>query len=166
MWLEKVAITILGVRISPFVGALGITLTAACGGSNGQSSEAETSRLRDRPPAATVVEESAPRGGPVPPALRATWLFRSDTGPIRLQLSDDRYIISAGGSAQGDVVVRGNVISFYNSNAPSCPLRFPEGVGRYRLTVTSETLHLTPFGKDPCGGRAPALANVTFERAE
>jgi hypothetical protein len=87
-----------------------------------------------------------------------------DPAPVRLYLYEDRYAISAGGSAQGRIVVNGDEIAFFNSNAPSCPLRLPEGVGRYRWRLTGDKLHLTEIGNDPCV-RATHLAGATYLRS-
>jgi hypothetical protein len=156
------------VRISPAIGMLAIPALAACGGSNSQSSEPETTGATSQngPAATTVEEESAqgPQGGPAPPELQGTWLFRSDTGPLRLYLREDGYAISAGGSVQGDIVVDGDEIAFFNSNGPSCPPDPLPDVGCYRWRVTGEKLHLRAIGEDPCRGRTSALANRTFVR--
>jgi hypothetical protein len=91
-------------------------------------------------------------------------LFRSDAGPLPLYLREDGYTISAGGSVQGDIVVDGDEIAFFNSNGPSCPPDPPD-VGRYRWRVTGEKLHLRAIGEDPFSGRTSVLANRTFVRA-
>jgi hypothetical protein len=152
----------------PTIGALAITGLAACGGSHSQRSEAETTAATSQngPAATTVVEETAqpPPGGLAPPELQGTWLFRSDAGPIRLYVREDRYAISAGGSAQGEIVVDGDEIAFFNSNGASCPPDPLPDVGRYRWRVTGQKLHLRAIGEDPCSGRAAAVANTTFER--
>ena len=156
-------------RISPAIGMLAITALAACGGCNSQSSEPETTGATSQngPATTTVEEESAqrPQGGPAPSELQGTWLFRSDAGPLRLYVREDGYTISAGDSVQGDIVVDGDEIAFFNSNGGSCPPDPLPDVGRYRWRVTGEKLHLRSIGEDACSGRASALANTTFVRA-
>lgn len=154
-------------RVWSAIGTLAVMALAACGGSDSQPSEAAaTGATSQTGPAATaVVEETAqpPPGGPAPPELQGTWLFRSESlGPVRLNITEDRYAVSAGGrSTQGDLVVDGDEIAFFNSNV--CPLELPEGIGRYRWSITDEKLRLKLLGKDPCSGRE-RWVNSAFER--
>jgi hypothetical protein len=134
----------------------------ACSSSEGSASGSATA---SRSAPSTVGGETAPQGGPAPSELQGTWLFRSDAGPLRLYLREDGYTISEGGGVQGDIVVDGDEIAFFNSNGPSCPPDPLPDVGRYRWRVTGEKLHLRAIGEDACSGRASALANRTFVRA-
>jgi hypothetical protein len=85
-----------------------------------------------------------------------------EPGPVRLYITEDRYTISAGGRyAQGDLVVDGDEIAFFNSNV--CPLELPKDVGRYRWSITDEKLRLKLLGKDLCSGRE-RWVNSAFER--
>lgn len=78
-------------------------------------------------------------------------------------ISERRAYVSRGGvAAQGDIVVNGDEIAFFNSAV--CGLMLPEGVGRYRWRVRDKMLHLKPIGKDPCGGRITVFADATYER--
>jgi hypothetical protein len=90
----------------------------------------------------------------------------SDYGgaPARLYIREDRYAVSAGGSAQGDIVVDGDVIAFFNSNGASCPPDPLEDVGRYRWTISDQKLRLKLLAKDPCSGRVAVLTSAPFER--
>jgi hypothetical protein len=88
------------VRVWSAIGTLAVMALAACDGADSQPSEtAATGATSQTGPAATaVVEETAqpPPGGPRPPELQGTWLFRSEgLGPVRLYISEDRYAISA-----------------------------------------------------------------------
>jgi hypothetical protein len=81
-----------------------------------------------------------------------------------LHISEDRYAISAGGRyAQGDLVVDGDEIAFFNSNA--CPLELPDGVGSYGWRISGEKLHLSPIEEDSCPERTSIVADRPFERA-
>jgi hypothetical protein len=85
-------------------------------------------------------------------------------GPTRLYIREDGYAVSAGGSAQGDIVVDGDVIAFFNSNGASCPPDPLDDVGRYKWRIRGAELHLKLLGKDPCGGRVSVLTNGAFRR--
>jgi hypothetical protein len=50
---------------------------------------------------------------------------------------------------RGNVVVTGDEIDFFNGDI--CGLQLPDGVGRYRWTLASGTLHLVSITTDPCG---------------
>ena len=139
----------------------------ACGGSNGLvSGETGASTTQEASSATTTAGETAqrPAGGPAPPELQGTWLSEYGGAPARLYIREDRYAISAGGSAQGDIVVNGDVIAFFNSNGASCPPDPLKDVGRYRWTISHQKLRLKLLGKDPCSGRVPVLTNAPFER--
>jgi hypothetical protein len=85
-------------------------------------------------------------------------------GPDPVYVREDQYVISAGGSAQGDIGVDGDEVAFFNSNGASCPPDPLPDIGRYRWRVTGQKLHLRAIGEDPCSGRAAAVANTTLER--
>jgi hypothetical protein len=84
--------------------------------------------------------------------------------PARLYIKEDGYAVSAGGSAQGSIVVDGDVIAFFDSNGASCPRDPLPDVGRYRWTISDRKLHLKLVGKDPCSGRVSLLTGGPFER--
>ena len=85
-------------------------------------------------------------------------------GPARLYIRKDGYAISAGGSAQGGIVVDGPVIAFFNSNGASCPPDPLDDVGRYKWGISDGKLSLNLLGDDPCGGRISVLTNGAFKR--
>jgi len=147
--------------------ALTISALTACGGSDGQrSAESSPSTTRAGSAATTVAGETGqrPPGGPAPPELQGTWLTTYLGGPARLYIREDGYAVSAGGSAQGDIVVAGNVIAFFNSNGSSCPPAPLDDVGRYKWRISNAELRLKLLGKDPCGGRVSLLTNGAFRR--
>jgi hypothetical protein len=88
-----------------------------------------------------------PPGGPAPLKLQRTWLTKYLGGPARLYIGQDGYAISAGGSAQGDVVVDGPVIAFCNSNGASCPPDPLDDVGRYKWKISDARLRLKLLGR-------------------
>jgi hypothetical protein len=158
---------ILRLRVWAVIVVLAAAGLTACGGSESPTSDAgtlgTTSPSQSTAPSATQTTETLP-GGPAPAELQGMWLLISDTseGPNRLYITERRYTVSAGASHQGDLVVNGNEIAFFNSFA--CGFTLPEGVGRYRWRVEGKRLHLDPIGKEPCSGRATFLADATYER--
>ena len=144
--------------------ALAVTACPGCGGSDGAvSGGTGASTTQEGSPATTVAEETGerPDGGPAPRELQGTWLFRSDAGSTRLYLREDRYIVS---EVQGDIVVDGNEIAFFNSNGESCPPDPLDDAGHYRWTISNQKLRLKLLGKDPCSGRVAILTSGPFER--
>ena len=140
--------------------ALTVTASTACGGSDATvSGETGAAPSQEASPATTVAEETGerPSGDPAPAELQGTWLFRSDAGPTHLSLREDRYILA---DEQGDIVVDGDVIAFFNSNGVICP---PD-IGRYRWAISDQKLRLKLLGKDPCGLRGSILTSGPFER--
>ena len=165
-------ITIAALRAWPIIGAFIVAAWAvpaftACGGSDGPlSAETGASTTRQASPATTVAGETArrPAGGPAPLELQGTWLSHYAGAPARLYIKEDGYAVSAGGSAQGSIVVDGDVIAFFDSNGASCPRDPLPDVGRYRWTISDRKLRLKLLGKDPCSGRVPLLTGAPFER--
>jgi hypothetical protein len=156
-----------GIGATLVLTALTVTALTACGGAEGQRSAATSaSTARDGSPAPTVGGETGerPPGGPAPPELRGTWFATYLGGPARLYIREDGYAISAGGSGQGDFVVDGPIIAFFNSNGSSCPPDPLDDVGRYRWKISNAKLRLRLVGKDPCGGRVSVLTSGPFER--
>jgi hypothetical protein len=140
--------------------ALLVSLAGACGGGESMPSAQPTS-------ARTTAETGQrPPGGPAPPELQGTWLSHYAGAPARLYIRRDAYAVSAGVAVQGDVVVDGHVIAFFNSNGGSCPPDPLDDLGRYRWTISHEQLRLKLLGKDPCSGRASFFTNAAFEKAE
>jgi hypothetical protein len=142
--------------------ALTVTASTACGGSDGGvSGETGAAPSQQASPATTLAEETGerPSGGPAPAELQGSWLFRSDAGPVHLTLSDDRYILA---DEQGEIVVDGDVIAFFNSNGVICR---PNDIGRYRWAISDQELRLKLLGKDPCGLRVSILTSGPFKRA-
>lgn len=64
--------------------------------------------------------------------------------------------VGANPPGQGDVVVNNDEIDFFNGvqgtggTTDLCGLHLPEGVGRYKWTLTGGVLHLVPLNQDPC----------------
>jgi hypothetical protein len=142
--------------------ALTVAAATACGGSDGEvSGETGASTTEEALPGTTVAEETGerPSGGPAPAELQGTWLTKYLGGPARLYIREDGYAVSAGDSAQGDIVVDGRVIAFFNSNSASCPPEPLNDIGRYQWTISDQKLRLKLLGKDPCGGRVSVLTN-------
>jgi hypothetical protein len=68
------------------------------------------------------------------------------------------------GGGNGDIVVNGNEIDFFNVG--QCGLLLPEGVGRYQWGLRGATLHFAPLNSDPCPVRHDHFANQNFIRNE
>ena len=99
-----------------------------------------------------------------------------------MRLSGNTY---AFGQSNGNVVVNGNEIAFFNgsgcagdafmilSTSPGlgslrspnngCPISLPGGVGRYSWTVSGTEAHFEALSPDPCG-RSDLLAGVTWTK--
>jgi len=114
----------------------------------------------------TVVTDTTqqPPGGTPPAELQGTWLTDSGGGPLRLYIRGDRYTLASVASAQGDVVVDGSVVAFFNQSGASCPPDPQDDVGRYKWNISDGKLRLKLLGKDPCSPRVSDLTNAPFER--
>jgi hypothetical protein len=134
-------------------------LASSCGGS--------TAAANVPAPSAAA---GTPRGGPVPAELLGDWFMPpAAVEPVSgvpcpspatvancfFQLTlmattyHQAYTASGGTQAagQGNVVVSGNEIDFFNGLI--CGLKLPDGVGRYTWTITAGVLHFTLIS-DPC----------------
>jgi hypothetical protein len=107
-------------------------------------------------PSASPAAESWPAGGPVPPELSGVWRLGTSAGTMRL--SGNTY---AFGQSNGNVVVNGNEIAFFNGSG--CGMALPGGIGRYSWTLSGKDVHFVSLAPDPCG-RADLLADVTWTR--
>jgi hypothetical protein len=110
--------------------------------------------------------ENVPSGGPAPTRLQGQWLLISKSGHtfknrFELVIRDRQYGFPVG-LVRGQVVAHGVEVDFYNEDL--CDLPFPEGVGRYRWTVTGKLLHLDRIEKDPCATRRGVLDDATYRR--
>ena len=108
--------------------------------------------------------DAAPSRRTPPEELQGTWLPDFGGGAARLYIRGDRYAVSAGGSAQGDVVVDGAVIAFFNANGASCPPDPIDDVGRYRWKISDGKLRLKLLGDDSCAARISVMTDEPFER--
>jgi Fibronectin type III domain len=64
-------------------------------------------------------------------------------------------------AGSGDVIVNHTEIDFFNGGV--CGLPLPDGVGRYKWTLTGGVLHFTPLNQDPCD-RPVFLVHHSFYR--
>jgi len=122
---------------------------------------------------------SPPPGGPVPAALQGNWFLppaayialNGSATPcpsrptaancffeLTLMATTYQEAYSAKGgkqqAGQGDVVVDNNEIDFFNGVL--CGRHLPDGVGRYRWTLTRGVLYLTLIS-DPCPRPGPLV---------
>ena len=102
--------------------AIGVAVLPGCGGGEsptvaGPTTTGSAAGSAEGPTTTTAGQATQrPPGGTPPEELQGTWLTDFGGGPARLYIRGDRYAVSAGGSAQGDVVVDGAVIAFFNAN--------------------------------------------------
>jgi hypothetical protein len=148
-----------------------VLLASACGQS--------TQTANVRPPSAA---SGTPHGSPVPAQLIGDWLMPATEAkalaggscPTPLAISTCMFKLTfttttynwttniAGFSGGGgDVVVNGTEMDFFNGQA--CGMRPPEGIGRYRWTLTAGVLSFALLNQDPCP-RTPWLDNQTYSR--
>lgn len=106
-----------------------------------------------------------PAGGPAPAALIGQWVPTTD--PRTIGGAPQRLVIRAtswiDGAVHGDLVVNGDEIDFYNSDY--CHLRLPDGVGRYRWSITADLLTLTLLAPDPCRPGGGGMTADPFRKA-
>ena len=146
---------------------IGLSLLAiACAADTTGSGEGSPAAGSAESPTQTAANETTqrPPGDPPPAELQGTWLTDMGGAPGRLYIRGDRYAVSAGGSVQGDVVVDGNVIAFFDANGASCPPDPADDVGRYKRKISDGKLRMKLLGDDPCSGRVSIMANGPFER--
>jgi hypothetical protein len=106
-----------------------------------------TSTAATTPPTSSPSPSGTPPpGGPAPLQLIGTWLEVSPTAGLTLTLTTSHYAFEEG---QGDIVVHGNEIDFFNGTA--CGLQLPQGIGRYTWRLNGTTLTFTAIAVDPCG---------------
>ena len=125
----------------------------ACGG--GSSSPSEEAAGTGPESTTTAAPEH-----PLPVELQGTWFLSTATAtdPVRLYLRETSYALPLGHS--GTVEAEGDVLTF----TAGCAGTEFVGVGRYRWTLETDTLHLDMIGNDPCSGRRSILDDVTYER--
>jgi hypothetical protein len=160
---------------SPLIAALlGIafaSLSSSCGGSTPSATVSTPSAVATPTTAASppTPAGSPPPGGAVPAKLLGNWFIppavviaaegasNCPSPPtvqncfIQLNLTATEYHVSLTQSptGSGNVVVNKDEIDFFNGG--NCGLQLPEGVGRYKWTLTSGVLHLARLNQDPCG---------------
>jgi hypothetical protein len=142
-------------------GALTLTVAvalAACGGATPALSTPTSSPVvvSSASPSASLVAAPWPSGEPVPQDLAGVWRLGTSAGTMRL--SGNTY---AFGQSNGNVVVNGNEIDFFNGTG--CGLALPDGVGRYSWTLSGREVHFVALAPDPCG-RSDLLNDVTWRR--
>jgi hypothetical protein len=151
--------------IAAMLGLAIVVLASSCGQSTSSSTVPTPSVASSPTPAA-----SPPPGGPVPAQLLGDWFlppaavldlgYTCPSNPndlncfAKLTFTATTYqavqhAIGANPPGQGDVVVNNDEIDFFNG--VQCGLHLPDGVGRFKWTLTSGVLHLVPLNQDPCG---------------
>jgi hypothetical protein len=158
--------------IAALLAIIFVLLYSSCGQSTSSANQPTPSAATSPIPAA-----SPPPGGPAPAQLLGKWLLRTSNpkpeiglinGKVQLTLTAMTFHFlaidnSAFGmtGAPGDVVVNNTEIDFFSGDM--CGLQLPNGVGRYKWTLTAGLLHFTPLNQDPCS-RADYLANQSYSR--
>jgi hypothetical protein len=149
-----------------------VFLASSCGQSSSSAMPPTPSPAASPTPAA-----SPPPGGPVPAPLLGVWILNTPNpdpglaldgiinGKEQLTLTATTYRVEPVNNNPsprmpdaGAVVVNNTEIDFFSetSGQPLCHLQLPDGVGRYKWTLTGTVLHFAPltvtgyFG-DPCG---------------
>ena len=136
---------------------LAAAMVAGCGGAGGSaSSPAITPAAPTSASTSSPAAEPWPRGDPVPPELAGNWRLAHGAGSLRL--SGNTY---AFGQSNGNVVVNGNEILFFNGSGCGMPL--PSGIGWYSWTLSDREVHFVALARDPCA-RGDLLADVTWVR--
>jgi hypothetical protein len=141
-----------------------VFLASSCG----QSTSSATVPTPHAAPSPTPAA-SPPPGGPVPAELLGDWFlppaavldigYTCPSHPNDLNCFADLtftattyqvvfHAIAASPPGHGDVVVNNDEIDFFNG--VQCGLQLPDGVGRFKWTLTSGVLHLVPLNQDPC----------------
>ena len=139
---------------------LAILVLGGCGGGGAPASSAAgataatVTSFPSLSPSASA--EPWPSGGPVPTELSGVWRLGTSAGTMRL--AGNTY---AFGQSNGNVVVNGTEIAFFNGSG--CGISLPGGVGRYSWTVSGSEAHFEALSPDPCG-RSDLLAGVTWTK--
>jgi hypothetical protein len=131
-------------------GAAAIVLLALGIGLSVLYSRSQASPARHSVPI-TSPTPAPPPGGPAPAELRGQW--RPPDGSAHLFIQPNGWVW---GDANGEFVVLGDEIDFYNGKY--CGIRLPGGVGRYRWTISGGLLRFTPLAPDPCADRPSTFA--------
>jgi len=139
---------------------LAVLIVGGCGGAStpATSPAATTAAMVTSSPAPSpsVATEPWPSGGPVPTELSGVWRLGTSAGTMRL--SGNTY---AFGQSNGNVVVNGTEIAFFNGSG--CGISLPGGVGRYSWAVSGSEVSFVALAPDPCG-RSDLLAGVTWTK--
>ncbi len=125
---------------------------AACGSPNAYIPSAAPSTSAVASVATqTFAVQSWPPGGPLPAELVGTWrpVDPALVGDLTFTPPNQYVFATPAESSGGNVVVSGTEIAFFNGAL--CGLRLPEGVGRYRWTISGGELRFEPLNSDPCG---------------
>ena len=100
----------------------------------------------------------------MPSSLAGTWYHPLHATQVNLSSNEYRVVqTDPANHAEGEVVVNGDEIDFFNGSG--CGLALPDGIGRYRWTLQgSGSVHFTALNHDRCG-RVDILENATWTRA-
>ena len=140
---------------------LAVMIVGACGGTGTPGTSpvttSEAAATATTPmPSPSASAEPWPSGGPVPTELSGVWRLGTSAGTMRL--SGNTY---AFGQSNGNVVVNGSEILFFNGSG--CPMPLPGGIGRYSWNLSGREVTFAALSPDPCG-RSDLLAGVTWSR--
>jgi hypothetical protein len=154
-------------RIAALLGLMFVLLVSGCG-------QSTSSATRPTPSGAA----SPPPGGPVPAQLLGDWFLppaiviavegnSACRLLLQLTLTTTTYQLTHDPvcgvfSSSGDVVVNNTEMDFFSADV--CGLKLPDGVGRYRWTLTGGLLNFIPLNQDPCPRGASWLANRSYSR--
>jgi hypothetical protein len=153
-------------RIAALLGLMFVLLVSGCG-------QSTSSATRPTPSGAA----SPPPGGSVPAQLLGDWFLppaiviavegNSACRLLQLTLTTTTYQLTHDPvcgvfSSSGDVVVNNTEMDFFSADV--CGLKLPDGVGRYRWTLTGGLLNFIPLNQDPCPRGASWLANRSYSR--
>ena len=148
-----------------------VSLSSSCGQSTPSATRSTPSAALSPTPAA-----SPPPGGPVPAQLLGNWLLPraaviaiahvTPNVPLTLTLEATTYHLRGifpptDYTVSGSVVVNNSEIDFFNEDL--CGYQLPDGVGRYKWTLTGGVLHFTLLNQDLCG-RTDYLGNQNYSR--
>ncbi len=139
---------------------LAVLIVSGCGGASPPATSADTATAAtatgSTAPSPSAATEPWPSGGPVPTELSGVWRLGTSAGTMRL--SGNTY---AFGQSNGNVVVNGNEIAFFNGTG--CGISLPGGVGRYSWTLRGADVSFVALSPDPCG-RSDLLAGATWTK--
>jgi hypothetical protein len=157
-----------------------VLLAASCGGSTSSAQPATPSAAPSPMHATPAPAPSPPPGGPLPTQLLGDWFLPPATtvavdganacpSPptvqtcfLKLNLTETDYhlTLTQTPTGSGNIVVNNDEIDFFNGG--NCGLYLPDGVGRYKWTLTGGSLRLKSLDQDPCP--RDGVLNQTWSR--